>query len=146
MPRAWKSSGCHGSARGHDRHDKEPDGISARKTANGRKMRRKTIAKRILYNGYEGYEETPEDTGAKANHVFSVCKHQPFVAYSVIVLRTLDVIMWLSFSKNRRRGENGEDWMERTSHLVMLTILSSKQRSVPFYYWLNMMSFVIFCR
>ncbi|ROL42877.1 BEN domain-containing protein 6 [Anabarilius grahami] len=62
---------CHGSARGHDRHDKEPDGISARKTANGRKMRRKTIAKRILYNGYEGYEETPEDTGARANHVFS---------------------------------------------------------------------------
>ncbi|XP_051742426.1 uncharacterized protein LOC127508476 [Ctenopharyngodon idella] len=34
-------------------------------------MRRKTIAKRILYNGYEGYEETPEDTGARANHVFS---------------------------------------------------------------------------
>ncbi|KAG1967318.1 BEN domain-containing protein [Pimephales promelas] len=31
-------------------------------------MRRKTIAKRILYNGYE---ETPEDTGARANHVFS---------------------------------------------------------------------------
>ncbi|XP_077068169.1 BEN domain-containing protein 6-like isoform X3 [Siphateles boraxobius] len=34
-------------------------------------MRRKTIAKRILYNGYEGYEETPEDTGARVNHVFS---------------------------------------------------------------------------
>ncbi|XP_067220566.1 BEN domain-containing protein 6 [Chanodichthys erythropterus] len=34
-------------------------------------MRRKTIAKRILYNGYEGYEKTPEDTGARANHVFS---------------------------------------------------------------------------
>lgn len=80
MPRAWKSSGCHGSARGHDRHDKEPDAFPARKTANGRKMRRKTIAKRILYNGYEGYEETPEDSGARANHVFSVCKHHPFVA------------------------------------------------------------------
>lgn len=34
-------------------------------------MRRKTIAKRILYNGYERYEETPEETGARANHVFS---------------------------------------------------------------------------
>ncbi|XP_059408117.1 uncharacterized protein LOC132142329 isoform X2 [Carassius carassius] len=31
-------------------------------------MRRKTIAKRILYNGYE---ETPEETGARANHVLS---------------------------------------------------------------------------
>lgn len=34
-------------------------------------MRRKTIAKRILYNGCEGYEETPEETGARANHVLS---------------------------------------------------------------------------
>ncbi|XP_042584535.1 uncharacterized protein LOC109072789 isoform X2 [Cyprinus carpio] len=59
------------SARGHDRHDKEPDGFSARKTANGRRMRRKTIAKRILYSGYEAYEETPEETGARAKHVFS---------------------------------------------------------------------------
>ncbi|XP_026063450.1 uncharacterized protein LOC113046735 isoform X1 [Carassius auratus] len=31
-------------------------------------MRRKTIAKRILYNGYE---ETPAETGARANHVLS---------------------------------------------------------------------------
>ncbi|XP_016124447.1 uncharacterized protein [Sinocyclocheilus grahami] len=34
-------------------------------------MRRKTIAKRILYSGYEAYEETPEETGARANHVLS---------------------------------------------------------------------------
>ncbi|XP_016340738.1 uncharacterized protein LOC107687794 isoform X1 [Sinocyclocheilus anshuiensis] len=34
-------------------------------------MRRKTIAKRILYSGHEAYEETPEETGARANHIFS---------------------------------------------------------------------------
>ncbi|XP_051988704.1 uncharacterized protein LOC127648153 [Xyrauchen texanus] len=34
-------------------------------------MRRKTIAKRILFNGYEGFEEHHEETGARENHILS---------------------------------------------------------------------------
>lgn len=56
----------------HERHDKEQ---GARKEANGRKMRRKTIAKRILYTGHEGCGEQAEE----ASHILCVCEHEAFV-------------------------------------------------------------------
>lgn len=123
MPRAWKSSACHGSARGHERHDKEP---GARKAANGRKMRRKTIAKRILYTGHEGSGEQ----AGEARHIFCVCSLN-------IELLSLtwwfDLIMRLSFS-TRRRDEDGEQWLQRRSRRIMLTMWSSKQGFVASYY------------
>ncbi|XP_026853797.2 uncharacterized protein LOC113569896 isoform X2 [Electrophorus electricus] len=55
-----KSSDCHGPQPRHDQHIKESGSFSVGKTDNGRKMRRKTTAKRLLNNACEGYEEQPQ--------------------------------------------------------------------------------------
>lgn len=101
MPRAWKSSGCHGSARGHERHDKEP---GARNAANGRKMRRKTIAKRVLYTGHEGCGEQ-----AEANHVFCVCKHRAFVPGVSLIWFNYATVFQHETKRRRWRAMNAEE-------------------------------------